>query len=153
MPLLCAAPSRRWPTATPKLSTRSWFRRAPAASRLRLISGAKRSACVWLRLGACVASFGVAMGHRREGAAHKRGKLMLDFLWKTKHTRSPRDRTHHSHARCARSHRPNASSGPRESCFGRFARPRLVSAQAQEVMRTKVSNVETSGSLRELSDQ
>ena len=77
---------------------------------------------------------------------------MLEFLLNTLHTRSPYDRTHHSHARCARSHRPNASSGPRESCYGRFEGPRLVSAQAQ-VMRTKVSNVEASGSLRELGDQ
>ena len=43
---------------------------------------------------------------------------MLEFLLRTLHTRSPYDRTHHSHARCVHSHRPNASPGPRESSFG-----------------------------------
>ena len=114
---------------------------ALAASCLRLVSEAKRSVRVWLRLEIWVASYGGAMRHRREGAVRKRSKIKLEFLRKTTHTRSPCDRTHHSHARCARSHRPNASSGPREWCFGRFASPRLVSAQAQ-VHFTNSSQVE-----------
>ena len=46
---------------------------------------------------------------QRAPQRRKRGKLMLEFLLDTLHTRSPYDRTHHSHARCVHSHRPNAS--------------------------------------------
>ena len=51
---------------------------------------------------------------------------MLEFSLYTRHTRSFHDRTHYSHARFVHSHRPNASSGPREWSFGHIDGRRLA---------------------------
>ena len=72
------------------------------------------------------------MSGQRAPQRRKRGKLMLEFLLDTLHTRSPYDRTHHSHARCVHSHRPNASSGPRELSFGHIDGRRLAADTTRE---------------------
>ena len=87
----------------------------------------------------------------RERHAQKEGGLINEFLLLL-FARPARDRPHHPRARCARADPPHASFRPRESCLRRFEGPRLVSAHAQ-ILRTKVIEVEGSGSLRELSDQ
>ena len=46
--------------------------------------------------------------------------------------RSPYDQTHHSHARCVHSHRPNASSEPRELSFGHIGGRRLAAGTIKE---------------------
>ena len=85
----------------------------------------------------------VLAGHlvRGQGTPHATGqrapteKKRQDdarILLGTLHTRSPYDRTHHSHVRCVHSHRPNASSGPRELSFGHIDGRRLAAGTIRE---------------------
>ena len=69
---------------------------------------------------------------QRAPQRRRRGKLMLKFLLNTLHTRSPYDRTHHSHARCVHSHRLNASSGPRELPSGHIDGRRPAAGTTRE---------------------
>ena len=71
------------------------------------------------------------MGTGERALCEREVGLFSFFLRDDLCARWPRDWPHHPHARCARSHRPNASSGPRQRCVGRFEGPGLVSAQAQ----------------------
>ena len=75
----------------------------------------------------------VGAGHWPESApTEKRGKLVLEFLLYTLHTRSLHDRTHHPHARCVHSHRPNASSRPQGWHIRRIDGRRLAADTTRE---------------------